>query len=759
MKLIYKIAKTELNIMFYSPIAWLVLVIFIVQGGISFIDSIGGLVSYSQQGNSLSYITSSIFSRPYGSSLFVTMMKNLYLYIPLLTMGLLSKEFSTGSFKLLLSSPIKFRTIVLGKFLSIAIYGLILVLILLLFVVIASFLIPNLEWGLIFSGLLGLYLLICAYSAIGLFISSLTSYQVVAAIGTLTVLAFFNFIGSLWQDIPYVNEVTYWLSISGRTEQMIEGLISSKVLMYFFLVIAFFLIITILKLSSGKQNRSIGMNISLFSGLIFALIFIGYVSSRPSLIAYQDMTSTNRLTLNEESQKIVSQLKDAPLKITSYVNIFSSNAPRSGLPKNQNGDFRYFEKYVRFLPKLEFNYVYFYDTIPSNPDIYIKNPGLSEKELAKKISNSYGLNFENVLSPEEIKSKIDLSTEENQYVRQLTYKDRRVFLRMFNDMTHYPNDTQIMAAFKGLVDDHTQIGLITGQGERAIFKNDMDYRTIISGREDSRGSLLNKGFSYSFVDLKENISDNIDILVIADPTSSYSESEISFIKEYIDAGRNLFILSEPNNDEAIEPVLNILGVEYEKGQLYQENEDFSNEFIIAKLEEGTPKFLENMYLRSLMSYDYNLSMPNSKSLKLKSNADFLMKPLVFADSENTILKPYIDSDSITDTSIKHITGAALLRTISGNEQKIAIFGDADFMSNKELTRRNIRILNDAFSSSIFTWLGDFKYPVKTGHPRPEDNVLNVSESGVQFLRVFIFGFLPIMVILFSIILLIRRKRK
>ena len=50
----------------------------------------------------------------------------------------------------------------------------------------------------------------------------------VAAMGTLAVLSVLNFIGSVGQDMAFVRDVTYWLSISGRAEEFINGLICSE---------------------------------------------------------------------------------------------------------------------------------------------------------------------------------------------------------------------------------------------------------------------------------------------------------------------------------------------------------------------------------------------------------------------------------------------------------------------------------------------------------------------------------------------------
>ena len=78
--------------------------------------------------------------------------------------------------------------------------------------------------------------------------STITKYQVVAAIGTLAVLAVLNFIGKVGQDIDFVRDLTYWLSISGRSKVFLEGMICSKDIFYFVLVIFMFLTFTFIKL-------------------------------------------------------------------------------------------------------------------------------------------------------------------------------------------------------------------------------------------------------------------------------------------------------------------------------------------------------------------------------------------------------------------------------------------------------------------------------------------------------------------------------
>ena len=181
MKIIYKIAKAELQSLFFSPIAWLILILYTFQTGMDF----AGLVDGVMKGREMGYGVTNGTSRFFGGwdGVLTVVQGYLYLYIPLLTMNLMSRELGSGSIKLLYSSPVTNVQIILGKYLSMLIYALVLVGILVLYVIIGAIIIKNFDYPQVLTGLLGIYFLICAYAAIGLLMSSLTSYQVVAAVG------------------------------------------------------------------------------------------------------------------------------------------------------------------------------------------------------------------------------------------------------------------------------------------------------------------------------------------------------------------------------------------------------------------------------------------------------------------------------------------------------------------------------------------------------------------------------------------------
>ncbi|HMF73797.1 MAG TPA: ABC transporter permease, partial [Flavitalea sp.] len=213
MRKILKIAKLELSILIYSPVVWIVLPIFGVLCGMNVLDTLRDYqTSLSLSGGGGSPLTRDIYGLPGG--LFVNIQQTLYLYLPILTMGIMSRETSSGSIKLLLSSPVKLREIILGKYLALVMLCMAFIAILSLFALVGIFSIEHADIGMLISGLFGLFLLICTYAAIGLFMSCLTNYQIVAAIATLAVFSALRFVGSVGQAMDVVRDLTSVLSIS-----------------------------------------------------------------------------------------------------------------------------------------------------------------------------------------------------------------------------------------------------------------------------------------------------------------------------------------------------------------------------------------------------------------------------------------------------------------------------------------------------------------------------------------------------------------
>lgn len=533
MKTIFRLAKTELRILFCSPVSWLILVIFAFQAGLNFSENFGGQLKRLALEYGLGEVTMQTFAGYTG--LLVSMVNNLYLYIPLITMGLMSRELSSGSIKFLYSSPITTTQIILGKYLSMLIYGFILMMILLIYVFFGYFTIENMDLPYVLTGVLGLYLLTCAYAAIGLFMSSITSYQVVAAMGTLAILAVLNFIGDVGQSISFVRDITYWLSISGRTYPFLSGMICSEDILYFIIVISLFIILSIMRLQSARKRKSKVVTFARYFAVIGGALFIGYLTSLPISKFYYDATALKKNTLTPGSQEVVEKLEGG-LTITTYVNILDENYG-SALPDQLKNDFARFEQYVRFKPEIKMKYVYYYA-----PSVQPSFPGrfeeLQEKERAEKICKIMDLDFDMFLSPEEIDQLVDLRAEGYRFVRVLERENgQKTILRLYNDMMKHPSETEITTALKRFLVPAPRIAFLTGHGERSVNSSGDRYYYTFAKSIYFRQSLINQGFDAFELSIKEHeIPEDVNILVIADMRTPLSPEEMEKLKHYIERG-------------------------------------------------------------------------------------------------------------------------------------------------------------------------------------------------------------------------------
>ena len=96
MKTILRIARFELSTLFYSPIAWLVLVAFMVHTALAYTDAFDLIVRFNKMGYPIGNgITYSVLSHPMWG-MFKGVMDNAFFFIPLLTMGLISKEIANA---------------------------------------------------------------------------------------------------------------------------------------------------------------------------------------------------------------------------------------------------------------------------------------------------------------------------------------------------------------------------------------------------------------------------------------------------------------------------------------------------------------------------------------------------------------------------------------------------------------------------------------------------------------------------------------
>ena len=627
------------------------------------------------------------------------------------------------------------------------------------------------ETGLVLSGLLGLFLLICAYAAIGLFMSSLTSYQVVAAIATLSALALFNFIGTVGQEIAFIREITYWLSINGRASNMVAGLICSDDVIYFLAVIGMFLGFSILRIQDQKIRLPWYFKYARYILVLLIVVAVGYISSRPKMMAFYDTTHNKRMTLSVTSQEIVNKL-DGPLTITTFCNILDGDFD-IGAPKNVKRDQELFKKYLRFKPEIKLEYVYYYAP-PVDTSIYANYPGESLEQMAKKIALTKRFNFKKLKSLEEVEQTVDLKPEEYRFVRMIERgSGERSFLRIFNDMFRQPGEAEISAALKKLIVEPVKVGFLVGHGERDIYKpGDRDYSLFVSSLP-FRGSMINRGFDLTPLNLEnaDDIAADINMLIIADMRESLSQHEEEVIDRYIARGDNIMILADARRQESMNPLLSRFGVELKEGVLVQPSELFAPVLITAIGTDRTGELSKSPsgFWNVLQNHRNNVIIMNGvAALDTVAHTGYNFVPLLTTNPELAWLDLNLESmnqDKVTCDSLlgerkgAYLTVLAAIRKIEEQEQRVMIFGDADFMSNSELlnNREGIYARNMTLIPEAFSWLSNGEFPVRPSYPPNKGTDISLTADDVAKVKIIYVWVIPAVFVLLGFLIWFRRR--
>ncbi len=782
MKAIWKIAKAELKYLFYSPVAWLILVIFAVQAGLAYTNVFDGFIRNKLLGYPLSNLTYYNFASNW-RGMFVLVQNYLYLYIPLLTMGVMSRELNSGSINLLYSSPIKNSQIILGKYMALVVFCFSIIGVLCVYSIFSIATIENADIPLILTGLLGIFLLICTYSAIGLFMSSLTSYQIVAAIGTIAILAVMNYMRQVGQEIEFVRDITYWLALPGRSNNFISGLICSEDVIYFLAIICLFLSFAVLRLKGRREKGTWYATAGKFIGVFLIVAFVGYFSARPQYMFYHDSTRTKQNTLTRNSQDVIAKLEGG-LTITTYNNLLEENY-WYGLPRSVKGDIDRFKQYTRFKPDIKLKYVNYYHRA-DNPHLDKRYPDLSDEQRVDTLRKLNNWKFK-ITTPEEVAKTVNLAPEKYRFVRLLE-KDtgERTFLRIFNDIYKFPFETEITAAMKRLVmDDLPIVGFVTGHGERGCYDaSDRGYQ-FFAQEITFRYSLINQGFDFRNISLEEEVPASIKMLVIAEPRKAFSPLEMENLDLYIERGDNLMILGEPDRREFVNPITEKFGVTMIPGVVVKPGRIIEPETKVVH-SSGTNKIdtipavtidpelmvvapldtAWSYHLKAMAQREFVLASPTFSALQYDTIGEYKAVPLFRVDS----CWSEVETTNFVDDTVKLnpeageqldslVLVAAFSRDVNGKEQRVMITGDADWLSNKELgtSRNRINASNYSLINAAFFWLSHEEVPIDIRRPRTTDRDIRLGKTGWEISKPIINWVYPAILLVVGLLIWVRRR--
>lgn len=244
--MIRTIIGKELRSLFTSPLAWVVLAFLQIILGWIFLTRVDYFLTIQAQLARVPNapgLTEIVVVPLFGIASIVLLMS-----VPLLTMRLVAEERRNQTMTMLISAPVSMTQIILGKYFATVIFlGFVGGLIILMGL--SLLLGGKLDPGLVATNVVGLMLLTGSFAAIGLFVSCLTTHPVVAAIGTLAAFLVLWLINIAASD---PGSPLHMLSLLKHFESFMNGSIVVTDLIYFALLIAVFLILSIRRLDADR---------------------------------------------------------------------------------------------------------------------------------------------------------------------------------------------------------------------------------------------------------------------------------------------------------------------------------------------------------------------------------------------------------------------------------------------------------------------------------------------------------------------------
>ena len=452
-----------------------------------------------------------------------------FLFItPLLTMGIMSQELRLKTDRLLYTSPMPVIKIVLGKYLAMLCVFLVPVLVSCIYPLILS-LFGKVNYGESYMAILAYFLFGAAALSIGLFISSFTENQIIAAVLTFAALFITFLMGAVKTIVSaegnILTRVMSWFDMGKRIDNFMNGLFDIRALVYYLSICALLVFLTYENVQRKRYSVSVkNIRFSAYSisavivsiAVVFGLNYL--VLYLPDDVMQYDLTENKLFTISGESKEYLDTLdKDVDIFYMTEED-YADEVVKHTLEEYKSYSRHIKVKYVDITKNPQFASAYTDEEVLSG-DLLVVCGGRA------KVINNAGL-----------------------YETQMDYQT------FSQNVSGYDGEGQITSAIAYVTNENaTTVRFVTGHGEFSLSELSMLKSAL------KKANLQTEELSLLTVDSIEDT----DILFIAAPTSDYTKEEAKKVSDYLKNGGKAIIATQYS--ETKEEFTNLYGVLKEYG--------------------------------------------------------------------------------------------------------------------------------------------------------------------------------------------------
>jgi ABC-type uncharacterized transport system involved in gliding motility auxiliary subunit len=251
---------------------------------------------------------------------------------------------------------------------------------------------------------------------------------------------------------------------------------------------------------------------------------------------------------------------------------------------------------------------------------------------------------------------------------------------------------------------------------------------------------------------------NVQLLAITTPQEAWQPAELDAVRDYLLQGGNLLWLQDPGAMQGLDPLQEVLGIQFVPGTLVDGNKKIqemlriSHPAIIPVLEYGDHEVTRDINTQSLF--------PLAQAVKVTQESAWKSTALLRSLEQSwSNMGPLNESLSFTpdqgDIAGPLVIGIALTREVNEQEQRVAVIGDSQFASNGYITYG----ANRQLLRNLVSWLSADEGLLKLSPRKAPDTQLALSQNQAVVLAIGLLLVLPGIILFSGLFIWYRRRRR
>lgn len=650
----------------------------------------------------------------------------LLLSTPILSMRILAEERKQKTDQLILTAPVSVSGIVTGKYLAMATVFSVPVAVMALFPLILSRY-GTVQMGESHTAILVYYLFGLACLAIGLFISSLTESQVIAAVLSFAVLFIGYMMSSIMSLLPasatILKKILSVFDFYSRLSNLLGGTLDLKAVLYFLTLIAVFLFLTVQSIQKRRYQISVKtLQFGAYSTGMTALVVVIAVfvnmaaSALPDHYTTLDVTSQKLYSLTDTTKNLVKNLTE---DVTIYV-LESEDGQDATLGKTLES----------------------YADLSDHIQVVYKDPVISP-EFYRSYADSITMNSLIVESDKRFKT-IDYSEIYETSFDYSTYQ---------SSVTGYDAEGLLTSAIAYVAGDSAPVIYeLNGHNEASVSD------TFVNGLKKENADLADLTLLTA-----DAVPEDADGVIVMAPESDLTQDDADKLIAYLEQGGSLLLeTSYIDNFSADMPnlssVLAFFGLSIGDGLIVEQDREGMYQSPIYLLPEVSYHTLTSGVYGS--DYDY-VMMPYAQPILVEETENVEVNTLLSTSETSYAKSGLSESDDIgqseDDLTGPFAVGVSAVKTLESGTAQIVVYSSPMLFTdgtNQYTMDNNLRLFTNAVSSMTGE-TQSVSVPVKSY----EISYLTVPSASAIRYGILFMGVLPVGMLVIGIVIWIRRRKK